>query len=396
MNHAEAKKLACDFIDQRKDSFIDLSKRIWSNPETRFEEFKACEWLSTAMKDAGFDVKPKLGDIDTAFLATKKFGTGKPNLAYLSEYDALPEIGHACGHNIIGVASAAAGMALATALEKSGLDGTVSVYGCPGEEGGGGKPRLVRAGVFEGIDAAMMMHPSERTTGGVACNASARMCLKFYGKAAHAAGSPHKGINALDGVLQLFNMINGLRQMVTEDVRLMGIITNGGQSFNIIPEYADCWISVRAARLDVEEAILERVRECARAAAAATHTRLEIDQPYHYPHFPVRLNPTLIRLFEQHLKELGVEVAENLTPNRGSTDFGNVSWVAPGMHAYVAIVPVGTGGHTVELRDAAGSEPGHKALILSAKALAMTGVDLLFQPELLKQAWADFEALAEK
>jgi amidohydrolase len=396
MDHNEAKRRIREFIEQKKESFMELSDRVWANPETRFEEFKASQWLSDVLAEAGFQVSKNLGGIETAFLATKKFGTGKPNIAYLSEYDALPEIGHACGHNIIGVASLAAGIALSQVLEQSGRDGTVSVFGCPGEEGGGGKPLLAKAGVFQGIDAAMMVHPGERNTSGAATNASARMCLKFFGKAAHAAGAPHKGINALDAVIQTFNMINGLRQMQPEDVRLMGIITNGGQSFNIIPEYAECWISVRAARLDVQAVALEQVRECARAAAKATRARLEIDQPAHYPHFPVRPNPTLNRLFEANLEYLGADVAKNVPPNRGSTDFGNVSWIAPGLHGGVAIVPVGTGGHTVELRDAAGSGPGHKGLILSANALAMTGVDLFWDPDQLRQAWTDFEALAER
>ena len=261
-----------------KEGLIELSDRIWANPETRYREYKACSWLSSFLESNGFDVETKVGSLDTSFVARRAFGKTGPHIAYLCEYDALPDIGHACGHNIIGVSSAGAAIAIANLLEHVKKPATISVYGCPGEEGGGGKVYIAKAGLFTGVDILLMVHPGDSNRPGAPSNASSRLFCRFYGKAAHGAGNPHKGLSALDAVIQTFNMMNGLRQMVPEDVRLMGIITDGGQVVNAIPDFAECKFSIRAARLDTLQDVIDRLKTCAKAAAMATGTRLEMEQ----------------------------------------------------------------------------------------------------------------------
>jgi len=392
LDREEAKKLACQVVDEVQCGLIELSDRIHANPEIKHEEYKACEWHAEYLKQMGFDVKTQVGGIKTSFAATRKVGEGGPKIAFLGEYDALPGIGHACGHNVIGAAADGAGIALVRALEKLGVPVTVTVFGCPGEEGGGGKVYMANAGCFKGYDAAIMMHPGDRNATGKTSNTSGRWAFRFYGKSAHGAGSPHLGINALDGVLQTFNMVNGLRQMMTDDVRIMGIITNGGQAVNAIPEFAECWFSIRAARLDTHRKVMDRVKKCAEAAAAATGTRLEAEEPEHYPHYPVRVNQTLNKVLGANLEKLVGVVDYSTEGGKGSTDFGNVSWQMPGVHGTIAIAPKGTAGHSTELRDAAGSEGGHKGLVTAAKAMAMSGVDLVFEPCILKETWEEYEA----
>ncbi len=396
MNRCDAKEVARKQIDSLKEQLFELSDRIHQNPEIKHEEYKACEWLSEYLTEQGFEVETKVGGLQTSFTAKKVFGSGKPHIAFCAEYDALPNIGHACGHNVIGLASVAAGLGLARALEESGKDGTVTVFGTPGEEGGGGKVYMARAGLFKDVDACLMIHPADRTTAGRTSNTSGRWRFKFYGRSAHGAGNPHLGINALDAVLQTFNMVNGLRQHTTEDCRLMGIITNGGQSVNAIPEVAECWFSIRAARLDTHQQLMDRVKKCADAAALATGCKLESEYPEHYPHNPVRINEPLNEVLTENLEALGIEVDPSPEGGKGSTDFGNVSWEVPGVHGYIAIVPRGTGGHSTELREAAGSEPGHKAIVDAGSALAMSGIDLVWCPELIKKAWEDFEERARQ
>lgn len=395
MDRDQARSLVISEIDKIASELVALSDKIWANPETKHEEFKACGWLTEFLESHGLEVKTKVGGLQTSFVGFRKNAKGKPNIGYLCEYDALPGIGHACGHNIIGVASAGAGIVLSSVLDKAGKDAAVTVFGCPGEEGGGGKVYLSRAGCFDGVDAAMMVHPSDANKAGGTSNASGRLFCKFYGKSAHGASNPHKGINALDGVIQAFNMMNGLRQMCPEDVRLMGIITSGGEVVNAIPEFAECQFSIRAARLDTLRNVMDRLRKCVEAAAMATGNRLEMEEPEHFPHYPVRPNPTLNRVFSSNMEFLGATMDSDAGGSRGSTDFGNASWAAPGMHGYVSVVPKGTGGHSKEIREACGSAAGHEALILAAKALALSGLDLVYDGDLVKRARTEFEELAE-
>lgn len=395
MEREQAKRMAGSIIDDMTDALVSLSDRIWANPETKHEEFQACEWLSRFLREHSLETETQVAGLKTSFVSHRKGGRGKPHVGYLAEYDALPGIGHACGHNIIGVASAAAGVALARVLDQLGSNAAVTVFGCPGEEGGGGKVYMARAGLFDGVDAAMMVHPADSNKAGTTSNASGRVHCRFRGKSAHGAGNPQKGINALDGVIQTFNMVNGLRQMVPEDVRLMGIITNGGQVVNAIPDLAECQFSIRAARLDTHRQVMDRLRKCAEAAAMATGTTLEMEEPEHFPHYPVRPNSVLNKVFTLNMEALGAKMSSAQHGGRGSTDFGNVSWVAPGMHGYVAVVPGGVAGHSVEMREACGSAPGHAGLVLAAKALAMSGIDLVWDPEIVSNAWKEFRALAE-
>ncbi|RME52353.1 MAG: M20 family peptidase, partial [Caldilineae bacterium] len=294
-----------------------------------------------------------------------------------------PGLGHACGHNIIGTAATGAALAMQAVLGE--LRGTVKLIGTPAEEKGGGKAIMAERGVFEDVDAAMMVHPGAKAMvarGSIASNA---LVFEYFGRAAHAAAAPDMGVNALDACIQTFVNINALRQHLTPDVRIHGIITHGGDAVNIVPAYARAEFSVRAATSDASLEVVEKVMRCAEAGALAAGARLEAKHLRHYAH---RLpNPTLARLFAENVTALGETVVDP-DPNerKGSSDMGNVSHLVPAIHPYIPIVDPGIGAHTPEFAAAAVSERGHRALIRSAKALAMTAVDLLAQPELLEQA----------
>jgi len=308
----------------------------------------------------------------------------------LAEYDALADLGHACGHNIIGTASVGAALAVRPALGE--LPGTIQVIGTPGEEGRGGKIVMVEAGVFDGLDAAMMVHPSTRTMTRRTSLACYELKMEFFGQAAHAAASPDKGINALDACILTYNNISALRQQLTDDVRVHGIITHGGSAPNIIPDYTAAEFLVRAAEKDVALAVLARVEDCARAGALATgaEVRLTRGDQYYANMVP---NIVLADLFDANLAVLGREV-QAVEPHErmGSTDMGNVSHVVPALHSYIAIAPEEVAGHSPQFRAAAVSAEGHAGLLDAAKALAMTAVDLFANPALVDAAWEEHRA----
>jgi amidohydrolase len=311
-------------------------------------------------------------------------------VAFLAEYDALPGLGHACGHNIIGTSALGAGLAMKEVLPE--LAGTVRVIGTPAEEGGGGKVYLVEAGLFDGVDAALIVHPSSKTKVRGTSLTSYKISIEFHGVPAHAAAKPDEGINALDAVIQTYNGINALRQHLRDDVRVHGIITHGGDAPNIVPEYAAAKFYVRAADVPYTEEVLEKVRACAEGAALATGARLTFEE--YAPHYENMLaNPTLAHLAEANLAALGRGVTPPEEKERmGSTDMGNVTQVVPGLHPSIAIGPEEMGGHTVEFREAAASPAGHQGLIDAAKLMAMTAVDLLAVPENIRRARQTFEA----
>lgn len=371
-------------VDARRNELIRISDTIHANPELGFEEFKAAELLTTVLEKSGFSVERGVAGMQTAFIATAHGREPGPTVAFLGEYDALAGLGHACGHNIIGAAAVGAGLAMAAVLPE--LSGTVQVIGTPAEEGGGGKVLMVDAGIFDAVDAAMMIHPGGRNLLGRLALTAYGITIEFSGKPAHAAAMPDEGINALDAILLTFNGINALRQHLRDDARIHGIITHGGDAPNIIPEYTRADLIVRAADTPYATIVLDRVRACAEGAAQATGARLEFKLSG--PRYDARLpNPTLVMLFKENLETLGLEV-ELATGNErmGSSDIGNVSQVVPTIHPYLAIGPEEIGGHTAEFREAAASPAGHAALLNSAKALAMTAVDLLAEPANLAEA----------
>jgi len=376
-------------VDARRDELIQISDTIHANPELSFEEFKAASLLAGVLEENGFSVERGVAGMETAFIATLQGQASAPVVALLAEYDALPGLGHACGHNIIGTAALGAGLALRAVLPE--LAGSIQVIGTPAEEGGGGKVIMVDAGIFDSVDAAMMIHPAGRNLLGRGALTAYPVTFEFLGKPAHAAAKPDEGVNALDAMILTYNGINALRQHLRDDARIHGIITHGGDAPNIVPEYTRAEFIVRAADTPYAMEVLEKVRACAEGAALATGARLEFGQPG--PGYEARMpNPVLVHLFKDNLTALGLE-AELATGNErlGSSDIGNVSQVVPAIHPYIAIGSEEIGGHTAEFQKAAASSTGHEGLIHAAKALAMTVVDLLAEPTNLvkaKQAFA--------
>jgi len=388
-NASELKQRVIATIDALRDDLINISTTLHAHPEIAFQEFQAAALLCQTLEAHGFTVERGVGGLETAFRAATR-GTGDgPTIAILAEYDALPELGHACGHNIIAASALGAGIAVRAALEQ--LPGRVLVIGTPAEEGGGGKLILLEQGVFADVDAAMMVHPASYTMTARPSLASNRLTIEFTGKAAHAAAAPEDGINALEAVLLTFNNVNALRLHLKPDARVHGIITHGGTAANIIPDYAAAEFSVRAAQQSYAQEVLQRVVQCAEAGGMATGAQLKYTiKPGYAEIIP---NPTLSRLFTENWRAIGVEVHDPRPNERmGSTDMGNVSQALPALHPYIAIAPDGTGGHTLEFLAAAISPAGHEALLNAAKAMAMTTIDLLSSPELLQQVKQDFAA----
>ncbi|HRW04240.1 MAG TPA: M20 family metallopeptidase [Caldilineaceae bacterium] len=382
-----------EYIDEMADQLIHISLTLHANPELAFEEYQSMALLADTAEQHGYAVERGVAGLETSFVATSVGKAPGPTVAFVAEYDALPGIGHACGHNIIGTAALGAGLAIQAV--RRDLPGTVKVIGTPAEERGGGKVIMVERGIFDDIDAAMMVHPGAKAMTTRGTLASNKLRFEFFGKSAHAAAAPDLGVNALDACIHTFVNINALRQHVTPDVRIHGIITHGGEAPNIVPAYAAAEFSVRAASSEASFAVADKVARCAEAGALAAGAEVKI---HHTTHYANRLaNPTMARLFEENITPLGENVQVPAPGERmGSSDMGNVSQIVPAIHPYVTIVNPGTGGHTPEFAAAAASERGHQALIRSAKAMAMTAVDLLTQPALMAQTKAEFEAMIDR
>jgi len=373
-------------VEAQKQEFIQLSLKIHDNPELGFQERKASSWLTSYLEGNGFQVEKCVAGLPTAFRAT--YGQGSPRIALLAEYDALPEMGHGCGHNIIAASAVGAGVAGKLAIDN--LGGSVIVLGTPGEEVLGGKIDMVKASVFEKVDIAMMVHPNTHnlvTTQALACIS---LDVEFFGKPAHAAAQPHKGINALEALILAFNGINSLRQHIKGEARIHGIITDGGEAPNIVPAHSAARFLIRALNNNYLDELKEKVLSCFKGASLTSGAKLEYrwgDRIY----APMKNNMTLARLFKQNLESLGCHT-EVFDPRFGfgSTDMGNVSQVVPSIHPMVAIASPGVLVHTPEFASAAASEAGHKGLLDAAKAMAMTVVDILGQPGILDEIKREF------
>ena len=390
MNSKELKERVVASVDAHRPELIRVSDTIHATPELGFEEHQAAALLTSRLEEAGFSVLRGVAGMETAFIASMQGQQPGPTVAFLAEYDALAGLGHACGHNIIAAAALGAGLAMETVLGE--LSGTIQVIGTPAEEGGGGKAIMVDAGVFDDVAAAMMIHPSGRNLLGRKALTAYGVTVEFFGKSAHAAAMPDEGINALDAILLTFAGINALRQHLRDDARIHGIISYGGDAPNIIPDYTRAELIVRAADTPYATEVLDKVQACAEGAALATGARLEFKLSG--PRYDARLpNPTLVKLFKANLETLGLQVEIATGKERlGSSDIGNVSQVVPTIHPYIAIAPEEVGGHTIEFREAAASAAGHEGLIHAAKALAMTAIDLLDEPENLAEAQRAFAA----
>lgn len=381
----EASHTISQSIDSRRAEYIVTSQSIHAKPEIGNEEVFASATLVELLRAAGFTVQTGVAGHDTAFYASKESELPGPTIAYLAEYDALPGIGHACGHNIIGTTSVAAAIALSETFATSG--GRVVVLGTPAEEGGpngSAKGSFVKHGLLEGIDAALMIHPSGRSAVTGPSLAVDPLEFHFYGKPAHASGSPEEGINALDAVLQLFNSINALRQQLPSDARVHGIITHGGDAPNIIPEYAAARFYIRGDSWKKTSDTATKIRAIAEGAALATGTTVKIVR-FQNEVKDLVVTPLLDAIVREELTAVGEQVADSRNTGLGSTDAGNISHEVPTAHPYIKIGPDDLIGHTAEFREAAKSAQGDAALIRGAKALANTGYRLLTEPALLSE-----------
>lgn len=383
------KQIILDTINENEAKFKDISIYIGENPELGHEEFKACEILTDTLKQHDFNVEIGICDLSTAFKATFDSGKAGPVIGFMAEYDALPELGHACGHNLIGTMGIAAGIGLSKVLSETG--GKVIVYGTPAEETKGGKVTMAEAGIFEELDVAMMVHPLDSYMKSGDSLAMDAIQFEFFGKAAHAAASPHLGINALDAVLQTFNSINALRQHIKSDARIHGVITEGGKAANIVPDYAVAQFYVRAGKREEVNKLVEKVKQCAEGAALQTGATVKASF-YEFSYDDMITNQTLSDLFTKQLVDLGVEPSEiqEQRDGSGSLDMGNVSQVVPSIHPYVKICNEAYACHTHEFREAAMSDQGRDAMILGAKSMALTGLEILTNKELLAKIKAEF------
>lgn len=372
-------------VDAHRAQLLELSHRLHANPELRFEEHRAAGWLCAALDEAGFSVERGVGGLPTAFRATLRGGGDGPKVALLCEYDALEGLGHACGHNLIATMSLGAALALAPRMRD--LPGSLLVLGTPGEEGGGGKVILLEQGVFEGVDAALMLHPFDADVMGAAMLARVAWEVVYSGAPAHAAAAPHLGVNALDAVRLAFAGLDAMRQQVPPDVRIHGVISHGGDAPNIIPHRAAMKLFLRAGARDyLEQSLVPRAENVLRGAALMTGCTVaveEIAKPY--DNFVV--NPALADRFRLHAERCDRRVEAVRDETAGSSDIGNVSQRLPCLHAFIAIDDEAKP-HTVAFAEAARSERGDRAVVDGARILAGVALDLLRDPDVAAQVAA--------
>jgi amidohydrolase len=373
-------------LQEKHEAMIMLNDWLHDNPEIGLREYKAVKRFANELKKNGFKVEVGVCGLRTAFRG--EFGRGSPTVAFLCEYDALPKIGHACGHCVSGTASLYAAIALKEVMERNAITGTIIVLGTPGEENHCGKIAMVNQGAFHGVDVAMMVHAYDRTAAGARFLANVSIRFRFAGKATHAAAAPETGINALDAVLLTFTSINAMRQQLRQDARIGGIITHGGDAVNIVPDEAACEFSIRAKDRTYADILEKKVKNCAKGAALQTSCtlRAEYTEPKGEPMIP---NEKMESIFKKNLEVLGLEV-EEATPPGGSSDIGNVSLVVPCIHPRIAIAPEGTSIHTKEFADATVTQKAHDAINFASAGMAMTAIDLITKKRLFREVREEF------
>lgn len=383
VNIADLKDEAEERIDEIKERMVELSSDLHENPELSFEEYHASDLLVAELEDRGFAVETGTGGLDTAFNGSFVGTEPEPSICFMVEYDALEDLGHACGHNLSGVASVGAAIAVTEVLANHGLPGKVIALGTPGEELLSGKVPMVETGVFDNVDVAMMVHMFDRTILDPKFIAVEGLEFEFHGRPSHAAGAPEEGINALNGIIQTFENINALRQHVKDGVRIHGIITDGGSAVNIVPERAVGKFFVRAEERKYLDEVVEGVRRCAKGAAVATGTDLEINT--FWSNEELKNNPVLTDVFGDNVRRYKEDVIETTEEVLGSTDAGNVSKTVPTIHPTLSIAEEGTSLHTKEFARATCSEEGFLGMIIAAKTLALTALDLIVDNVILNR-----------
>jgi aminobenzoyl-glutamate utilization protein B len=422
-------------VDDRAGRFGEVSRLIWEYAEVGYKEVKSAALLQSELRAAGFEVRDNIGGAPTAFVAS--WGQGKPVIGILGEYDALPGLsqdavperkpraagapGHGCGHNLLGAASALAAVAVKEHLAARKLPGTIRFYGTPAEEGGGGKIYMLRAGAFQDVDVALTWHPGSQNRAGLRsslANISAK--FRFYGRPAHAAGSPDMGRSALDALSLMNHAVELLREHVPESTRIHYIITNGGAAPNIVPDYVEAYYYARHPQMPVLDGVWRRIIRCAEAGALATETRMEMELVNSV--YNVLPNDALAALLDRNLRAVGglryspeeQAFAEKLVKTfggdrepvlgsqervlppddgygSGSTDVGDVSWALPTAQFTTAAFVPGTPGHSWQSAACAGTSIGRKGMVIAAKTLALTALDLLSDPQHIAAARASFE-----
>lgn len=375
----------------RADALWTVATALHADPETAFSEHRAAKLLTGELERAGFEVRREAAGLPTAFTAHS--GEGRPVVAFPLEYDALPGLGHACGHNLI--AAAGLGAALVTQAVRDGTGGTVLAVGTPAEEGGGGKALEVEAGVFDGVDAALMFHPGVYDWVRAPLTAQEQYRVAFRGRAAHPTGNPTEGIDALAALIELFNVLSALGRRLPEGSHVQGIITEGGTATNIVPEYAEGRFGLRAVTTAALDELAAQLRTAAEGVALATGTAVTVERAsVRYEHF--RDSSVLSERFAGHLDRAGITLTAP-TPGvyLGSSDIGNVSGRVPAIHPFVAIMGADGSDHTPEFAEAAASERARRVLTAVVEALACTAVDILRDADLRGRAWADLHLTAD-
>lgn len=386
---ADAKSRLAAAVETARAEIVDLSHRIHANPEPAFEEVRAATWVAEVLARHGFDVEHPAGTLSTAVRAIRRGGRegAAPRIGILAEYDALPGLGHGCGHNTMAASGVGAAIALASVAAE--LPGEIVFLGTPAEERGSGKQIMIDDGLFEGIDAALLYHPCDRNHVETHPLASEDVEVTYTGLQSHAAADPWMGKNALDALISLFTSVGLWRQQLRPTARVHGIISEGGTAANIIPDRAAAWFMIRSDN-EVEYARMrERFRQLCGGAALATDTSVEV--VFSGRATTMRNNGVLAERFRANMAAYGV-ADQGPDPNSGSTDMANVSWVCPAIHPDLAIAPEGTPGHSILFRDAAATPMADETTLLAATLIAQTAYELFVDPDLVAAAWREFRA----
>ena len=376
-------------LDAHLDEAFDIARYLYENPELGYEEVKASAKLVEAFRDQGFAVETGLCDIPTSFRAVYDSGKPGPKIALCAEYDALPDIGHGCGHDLICTMAYLAAISLKEVLPETG--GSVHVFGTPAEETSGAKVTMAEAGLFSDMDIALLAHPTAVSERSGSTRCLVPLQFQYHGKAAHASACPEEGINALDAVIFLFNGINALRQHVPTTVQFHGYISNGGSAPNIVPDLAEARFYIRAPRRALAMDAAERVKKIAEGAALMTGARLEISS-FEFTYYDLVTNQTLCDVFSAHQASLPGDEIRPAQKGNGSTDLGNVSYYAPCVHGWIGFGDESLVLHSREFADRTVTEEGKKLLYRGAASMALTGYDVLTDADLLKRIKEEFAA----
>lgn len=377
-------------LDKLEQDLIHISDYLYENPELGDEEYKSMALLTDLLENHHFQVEKGVVNRPTAFKAQFQSEKQGPTIAFLAEYDALPVVGHGCGHNLIGTMSVGAGIILSKLIHETG--GKVIVLGTPAEETNGAKVAMSEQGIFENVDVALIVHPGDQSYKSGESLAMDAIQFQYNGKSAHAAASPEKGINALDSVIQLFNGINALREHLPEGVKIHGVISEGGKAANVVPDLAIAQFYIRSETRSLLDEVVKKVNNIAEGAAQMTGTKLTISN-YELSYDNMITNQTLSDIFTKNLQDISSQKIQDERIASGSIDMGNVSHVVPAIHPYIGLNKVGLIAHTKEFANQTITKDGHQTLVDGALALARTGYDVLTDKDLLEAIKKEFQTI---